>query len=256
MTSTTAELSVIILNHRHDKRLQEAIKSAQFADEILIFDYLSGADYKQLKNKLDFKVFQMKTELEDFAVARNDALAEAKNKWVFFLDSDEQIREEDQRKIVQIIKHGLADGVFVKRRDSFLGKALNFGEPRQNRLLRMGKKSLMKWDRPVHEVAWVEGDIIESDICLIHQAHLNMTEFIDDINHYAQAEAEYRHQKGLRFELWQLLLLPLGKFLYNFVLKLGFLDGWRGLIYAFVMSLHSLTVRAGLYELTTPHETK
>ena len=38
------------------------------------------------------------------------------------------------------------------------------------------------------------------------------------------------------------------KFVSNYWLKAGFLDGWRGLIYAVVMSIHSLAVRVFIYE--------
>ena len=46
----------------------------------------------------------------------------------------------------------------------------------------------------------------------------------------------------------QMIVYPIGKFINNFILELGFLDGWRGLIYAFIMSLHSLWVRVYWYE--------
>ena len=97
-------------------------------------------------------------------------------------------------------------------------------------------------------MAVVNGPVQPSEITLLHYAHPSLSQFWDSIVKYAQLEAEYRHKKNQFFTVWRLLFFPLGKFGYAFFLKLGFLDGWRGLSYSFWMSLHSLLVSSFLYE--------
>ncbi len=46
--------------------------------------------------------------------------------------------------------------------------------------------------------------------------------------------AEDQHARGRRGHLWNIILNPFWRFLRGYVLRLGFLDGWRGLVYAYV----------------------
>ena len=69
------------------------------------------------------------------------------------------------------------------------------------------------------------------------------------IINYAEIEAKYRIKLNYKLNLLSLITFPVGKFINNFLLKRGFLDGWRGLSYALMMSLHSFCVRIFQYEL-------
>jgi glycosyltransferase involved in cell wall biosynthesis len=225
---STTNLSIIILTHRDDDRLKQALASADFADEVIT-----------IKNQ----------NISDFALARNQATKKATHDWVLFLDSDEKIDPKSINEIKKIIKHNKVDGVIINRQDIFYGKTLKHGEAGNTQLLRMGKKNKISWHRPVHEVATIDGRVKKTKIELLHQAHSNLNEFVLSITKYAAIEAKYRHQQKMSFSYFQLLFFPLGKFIYNYLFKLGFMDGWRGFIYAIMMSLHSFAVRVHQYEI-------
>ena len=112
------------------------------------------------------------------------------------------------------------------------------------------RKEASQFVRPVHEVAQIKGKVISSHISLLHFAHQTIAEFFQDITHYAKIEAEYQRDSRLSsFKLGlKTLIYPTLKFCQNFFCKLGFLDGWRGLVYAILMSMHSLMVRVFSYE--------
>jgi glycosyltransferase involved in cell wall biosynthesis len=227
------QLSIIIITRPQDKYLSLAKESAEFADEVLVIE---------------------KTNVEDFAKVRNQALNKAKHEWVLFLDSDEIITQNSIPLIKHFIKQNYFNGLMVKRRDIFYQRLIKYGEAGQSKILRLGKKSHLKWHRRVHEVASVSSRVGETDILLLHLAHDSVSEFIQKITHYAYLEAQLRLQQGQKFQFLEMACYPAGKFVYNFFFKLGFLDGWRGLIYAAVMSLHSLFVRVFLYELTKQND--
>ena len=136
----------------------------------------------------------------------------------------------------------------MRRIDIFLEKELHWGEVGNVQLLRMMKKNSAHFERAVHEVAKVNGNVINSKIVLRHYAHQSISEFLQKIIFYIQIESELRGKNKQRFHLWELLFYPPAKFFINYVLKLGFLDGWRGLVYETMMSIHSAGVRAMLYE--------
>jgi glycosyltransferase involved in cell wall biosynthesis len=243
-------LSVIILTHRNDQRFIKAISSAQMADEVLILDYQSQNNWPTLAKKYQFNLVKRTGVIENFASERNLALAKAKHDWVLFLDSDEEIVETSWPEIAQALNNPAIDGFFVNRVDIFYGQALKFGETGSSKFLRLIRKDKAKYLRPVHEKAVVAGNTEDSQIFLHHYSHTNINEFITDITHYATLEAEYQND-----DLLSPLALGLktiayskAKFFNNYILKLGFLDGWRGLVYASIMSLHSLMVRVFSYE--------
>ena len=228
MMSTTVDISIIILFKQQNERFQQTFSSAQFAQEIIT-----------VKNE----------RITDFSQIRNQALKKATQKWVFFLDSDEVIVPESIVEIKKIIKDDLLDGVMIKRQDVFYHQLIKHGEAGNIELLRMGKRDKMTWKRPVHEVAKIKGRVRSSSIRVIHYAHPSLNEFLTSIIDYAEIEAKYRAQLNQNVNFFRLITFTLGKFINSYLLKKGFLDGWRGLSYALMMSLHSFSVRVFQYEL-------
>jgi len=233
MSSKLPLSAIIILNKKADQPVLKRVKKAlEFAMEVLLVD--TGEE-----------------PVEDFSKVRNQALIKASYDWILFVDSDEVVADESVEQIEKIVLGGEVDLVFVRRKDIFLGKVLRWGEVGNLNLIRLGKKSQIKFERPVHEVIKVNSShkVFNSGIILKHYAHQNIEEFFGKIKFYASREAQHRFENKTKFEPWGILFFPMGKFVLNFFFKLGFLDGYRGLVYAMMMSLHSLLVRVYLLEL-------
>ncbi|MFZ5376901.1 MAG: glycosyltransferase family 2 protein [Patescibacteria group bacterium] len=259
------QLSVVILTNLKGSRFIKSLESAQFADQVVVIDYESQNDWQSLKELYHFELWQRNCHtIRNFADERNQALEKAKHSWVLFLDSDEVILPKSFKLIKEIIEKNDCDGATVKRLDLFLGKVLVHGETNRVKLLRLFKKNRGHWLRPVHEFVRVNGVIKNTNITFLHNSHQNFSDFISKINHYTDIEADFRcqlfkiklqknnHQKNKRLFLasnyFQMVIFPLVKFLQNYFIRLGIFDGWRGLIYATAMSLHSLVVRIKVIE--------
>lgn len=237
-------LSVIILvsqkrlqaDLRKKSLMEKTIESVGFAGEVVIYDTGSKS-------------------VEDFSQLRNQALKRAQYEWVLFLDSDEILASGSEVEIEKIVKQNKYDLVRVRRKDIFVGKVMHGGEAGNKSLVRLGKKSKMKFVRPVHEVVKVKDETLvgESGVMLYHYAHESMGSFLAKISSYASQEAKHRFEQGQRFDtqvLMEMIFFPMLKFVANFVGRLGFVDGYRGLVYGLMMSLHSILVRVYLYEFT------
>ena len=250
MKNNNIPLSIVILTHRSDQRFLNALKSAQKAKEVLVLDYQSENNWKNLEKKHHFTLIKRSGPIENFAKERNLGLKKAKHEWVLFLDSDEEISSESWDEIEDLVKEKLIDGFFVERTDVFYGKPLRFGETGGTNFLRLVKKDKAKYLRPVHETALIDGKTEYSRIKINHYSHQNITEFLKDITHYSLLESEYQNDDLLSPTKLGIktIIYPKTKFIKNYILKLGFLDGWRGLVYATMMSLHSLMVRIFSYE--------
>lgn len=268
---STCLISAIIITHRQDERLKKTLASISFADEIIVIDQRPnktnwpewmknewmGAD--QLKI-LDYSQSPPSRPLNNFAQIRNWAMKQAKHDWVFFIDSDEWLK--DPNLACQQIKSAInksKQAWKIKRQDLFLGHYLKYGEAANQWHTRLINKKHSQFSRPVHEIIKTDGVIGKLDLKLIHQAHLGISEFLKDISRYALLEAKYRYFKnGQSYQtsifnfyklLLKLMIYPTAKFTLNYFLKLGFLDGKPGLIYAVMMSLHSALVRIFQLEL-------
>ena len=113
-------LSVVIIAKNEEKFIGDAIKSAEFADEILILDSDSTDDTCKIAKQLGARV-----ENQDwlgFGPQKNRAVDLAINDWVFVLDSDERISSKLQSEIIATLNNPSCDGYLVARLNNFFGK--------------------------------------------------------------------------------------------------------------------------------------
>lgn len=189
--------------------------------------------------------------LTDFAAARNAELAKVKTSWVLFLDSDETMSPELEQEIHNSIfkPQNSLSAYYLYRQDTFLGTILRHGETGHAKFIRLARRDFGQWVRPVHEVWQGKGKIGTLTNPLIHNSHPNITSFLDKIDTYSTLEANYRFKQGVKSSLVKIAIYPVSKFKWNYLLKLGFLDGVPGLIMAMMMSFHSYLTWTKLFLL-------
>lgn len=248
------EISLIILVHHNDFTLKKDL--TDYFEQIILVDNTSkqqlATRFKQLKQ---VKVIVHPQPIVDFSKVRNMAIDEANQKWVMLLDSDEvispQLYQSIKKNISQQNRCNKCQGYYIKRQDIFKGKTLQFGEVGHVYKLRLAKKDKIQFVRPIHEVAIIDGKTCHLPQPIYHYAHHSITTFLTKIAKYAYREAAYKIEQGQTFSVFSLVCKPLLKFLYNYIIKLGFLDGYAGFTYAIMMSIHSMIVRISIYEHTT-----
>ena len=240
-------LSIVILTNRNDKRFEAAIESAQFAKDILILDNNSNTDWDKLAKKYIFRVIPHPEKISQFSQARNKALTLVQTSWVLFLDSDEVLSANADIEIKTIIEENLYDAISIRRIDYFLGKPLQYGETGNLWLTRLFKTNKGKFVRAVHEVIESDGKFGVANFTISHFSHSSVKKFLEKIVKYSYIESKNRTDSHIE-NIIQMCVFPLTKFVLNYGFKLGFLDGYRGLVYAVMMSLHSFFVRVFYYE--------
>jgi len=232
-------LTIVILHHQD--LLAQTLKSALFADEIIIIhDQKSVYPPPDLKNK---KIKLFSRPLDSFANQRNFALKKARNNWLFFLDADEIISPALAREICSSINASHYSGFFVRRYDFFYGQKLVYGEIKNINLLRLAKKKTGLWQRQVHETWHIKGRVGDLKHPLIHRRKNLTTSFLDRFVLYSPLDAQGLDKENKPFSYFRLFFYPLAKFFKNYFVNFGFLDGTLGLFHAYLISLQSLTVR-------------
>ena len=237
-------LSVVILTKNEEANIEECLNGVEFADEIIVVDDYSLDKTAEIAKRHGAKV--LKRHLEDnFAQQRNFGLDEASGRWVLFVDADERVGPKLGKEITDGVKQIDTVGYFIVRRDRLFGKFLRFGEFSSSgafgntKLLRLGRKGAGRWRRQVHEYWDIRGKCQDLHTLLLHYPHPTLREFIEDINYFSTLHARAIREEGKRPSLAKIVIWPLGKFVYNEVLRLGFLDGIEGFIVAILMSFNS-----------------
>lgn len=260
-------LSAVILTQNNEKGIERCLKSVEFCEEIiLIVDSKNPSSKFQVPNKLQIsnskpviKVFERELG-GDFAEQRNFGMEKASGDWILFVDDDEEVTSELKKETQQVMGYelgvrGETVAYYLKRRDFFWGRELKYGETasaRSRGIVRLVKKNSGKWIGQVHEEFIIynsEFRIRSLNNYLNHYPHKTIKEFLESVNLYSSLRAQELYSQAKKTNILEIMFFPLGKFIYVYLFKLGFLDRSAGFVYAFFMSFHSFLVRAKLFQL-------
>lgn len=244
------KISAIVLCKNKEATLAKCLNSIKWCDEIIVVDDFSDDRSGEVAKKFGAKILQRHLN-EDFAEQRNYALNKASHPWVLFLDADEIIPSPLKTNIVRHLeKNSQINGYYLKRKDIFLNKKINYGENANIKLLRLAKKNCGFWKGKVHEKWLIEGKTKTLTPPIIHYPHADLTELFTKINHYSSIRAKELYLNGSSSNALKIIAYPIAKFLKNYILYQGFRDGTHGFVLAVSMSLHSFLVRGKLFILS------
>lgn len=240
-------VSVVIITHNEEKNLPrtlESVKALAADGEIIVVDSGSADRTVEIAHSFRAKVFV--EEWKGFAGQKNSAIAKASGDWILSLDADEEVSPAALQVIQRIVGadsevYRDCSGVWFSRKNYFLGRWIRHGgfyPDEKLRLFRRGKGRFR--ERPVHETLEVEGRTERSlemdfnrgaDVALIHHSYPTLADYIEHMNRYSSLGGEMAAEGGVRgFSLLDIVFRPAATFFYNYVLRLGFLDGCEGLL--------------------------
>ena len=216
------KLSVVIITKNEEKFIGDAIKSASFANEVLILDSGSSDNTCKIAEELGASIYSH--EWLGFGPQKNRAVELAKNDWVFVLDSDERITIELKEEILKILNNPSNDGYFVARLNNFFGKNIKTCGLYPDYSIRLFNRTKAKFNNVnVHESVQLKSNIGYLKNHMIHLAYDNIEEFIQKQNRYSTLN----HKKK---SILKAIINPYWTFFKLFILKRGFLDGWHGFV--------------------------
>lgn len=250
-------VSVIVLTRNEEKNIVDCLESIKWCTEIIVVDDNSEDRTVEIAKKMGAEVFTHSLNF-DFSAQRNFGLEKAKNDWALFVDADERVSEDLRDEISYLIsfsgRRKQLNGYFIKRRDFMWGKELKYGETENIKLLRLAKKNRGDWVGKVHEKWKIKGKTSELKNSLLHYPHQTISDFLKEINFYTDIRANELHKQHAHVYWTSIILYPLGKFIFNFFMKRGFLDRIPGLIVAIIMSFHSFLVKSKLWFINIKNE--
>lgn len=237
-------LTACIITFNEEERIADCLRSVSFCDELIVVDSHSNDATRQIATGLGARVIER--DWPGYAVQKEIAVRAAAHDWVLCIDADERLSPDLQAEIAALRDGGFgaANGFEVPRCTRYLGAWIRHGTWYPDRQLRLFDRRHGAWVSPhlygVHEHVDLDGPRHRLRHDLLHEPYRSVSDHLRTIDRYTTAMAAGMHAAGQRARIDQLVLTPLAEFVRFYVLKRGLLDGWRGLLLAY---LHGHYVR-------------
>jgi glycosyltransferase involved in cell wall biosynthesis len=225
-------LSVVIITLNEEANLARTLQSVAWADEIVVVD--SGSTDRTREIAESFRARFYVEPWRGFAAQKNFALGKASGDWILSLDGDEEVEPALADEIrMTLSSTPPVSGFWIPRKNFFLGRWIRHGGFYPDPKLRLFRRGAGQFeDRLVHEDARVTGPTAKLKNHLLHHAYPTLDSYLDHMNRYSSLGAQMAVAQNRRvgFSLLDIAIRPRLTFLYNYILRGGFLDGREGLL--------------------------
>ena len=245
-----ASLSAAIVVLNEEERLRACLESVVWADEIVVVD--SGSSDKTMAIAREFTDRAMFRAWEGYGAQKNYALGQCRGDWLLSIDADERVSDALREEIQAAMRADRPEaGYYLPRQNVFQGKWVRHGglyPDWQLRLFRRGRGTFV--ERAVHESVRVDGPTGRFSAPLVHESYRSIGDAVARLNRYSDLAATDLARAGRGGSLADLLVRPAWRFISMYLLRAGFLDGWRGFLLAVLYGYYVLMRSVKVWERT------
>ncbi|SDN94900.1 Glycosyl transferase family 2 [Halomonas shengliensis] len=228
-----SELSAVIITRNAAGTLARTLDSLEALGEVVVYDNGSTDETLDIARRYA-NVSLHQGEFFGFGPTKRHAVSLARHDWILSLDADEAPTIRWLESLAGWLLTADPDVVVeVLRENWLLGKPVHHSGWGNDWLVRVFHRQRHNFnDAMVHESVAVSPttQVVRLDGCLEHLAVTELGQFLDKINRYSTIRAQ---SDTLRvYPVGIILLKSIFAFLRTYLLRRGFLDGWRGLVIA------------------------
>lgn len=278
MSNNQLPISVIVLSFNEEQTIADCLRSVEgWVKEVFVVD--SGSTDQTLEVVRQFRATIVEHTFENYGLQRNWALKHLPLacEWVLHLDADHRVTPELRKSLAAVFAQPVlteTSGFMVSRRTIFMGKWIRFGGhyPVYHTVLFRKDRGYCE-DKRYDQHFKVEGRLRKLDGDIIDVITDSLDRFTERHNRWAALEAREASNPGPKdpkrlirpdpfgnpvqqrrflkstYESLPLFVRPALYFFIRYFLRLGFLDGRRGLIFHFLQGFwFRFLVDAKIYE--------
>ncbi len=225
------EISIAVIAKNEVDRIGRLLKSAEFADEVVVVDSGSTDGTQALCGQMGARV--VFNEWPGYAAQKQFAMEHTASEWILNLDADEEISDSLAEEIQDAIKNAAPDvcAFSMPRLSRYLGRWIKHGGWYPDRKVRLVRRGRGIWKGILHERLVVDGKIERLSKPILHHVYRGISDHVVTINKFSDLYAGERTPAGNCFVLIG-VFHAIGKFAECYLWKLGFLDGLPGLVIA------------------------
>lgn len=239
MTATKPTLCIGILTMNEERRIEQCIQSARFADQIVVVDSGSKDQTVAIAQSLGAQV-HTHADWQGFAEQRNRMLKYCTADYVFFLDADEVITPKLQREIQEAVASGQNAVWKILWNQVAYGRALTAMKSTGGIPRLFKSTNLVRFEGVVHE----RGILLDASIPisifngrLLHYSRETIYGSLQKLAQYAQLGAMKRAKAGKRGGVLRGFASAFANFIQLYFFRRGFLCGAEGFLFCFFIAL-------------------
>ncbi len=233
------QLSVAIITYNEEKNIGRCLTSIQgIADEIVVVDSFSTDKTIDICTSYGAKVIEHK--FEGHIEQKNYALAQASFPFVLSLDADEALSDELKKSIAALKSQWQHDGYEMNRLTNYCGAWIRHSGWYPDRKMRLFDRRKGKWaginphdcfelNEKGAQRGYLQGDIL-------HYSYYSISDHIKQIDYFTEISARSLFEKGHKISVVRLFVSPAFRFVRDYILKSGWLDGYYGFVICMISS--------------------
>ncbi len=250
--SLTHKISATIICFNEEDKIGKCLDSLQgVADEIIVVDSFSTDKTKEIC--LTYSNVQFfENPFEGHIEQKNYALTLCNHEYILSLDADEALSSKLRESILKVKPDLSLDAYKFNRLTAYNDFWVKHCGWYPDTKLRLIKKNTASWQgknphdilipKNQTEVGFLNGD-------LLHYSYDSITDHVNQTNKFTTIAAKAAYESGTRSGLFKILTRPPLKFLKDYFLKGGFLDGRYGLIICTINALSAFLKYSKIKEL-------
>ena len=242
--SKSPALSIVLAVYNEESNLDRCLKAVEDLEaEIVVVDGASTDKTVRIAKEYGARVIET-TNKPIFHINKQMAINAARGKWVLQLDADEVVDKQLRKSMRTIVEKNTAYNAFyLKRKNYFMGAFLKKGGQYPDPVIRFFRRSKAYLpQKDVHEQMVVEGEVGVLAGHLLHYNAPTFYRYIQNANRYTSLTANKLHQEkvvlnwvnDMRYLIWK----PGVTFVNLFWRHRGYVDGFRGFVFALFSGLH------------------
>lgn len=231
-------VSVVVITKNEEDNISDCLKSASWADEIVVLDDYSSDNTVNIARQYTDKVFSRKTDIE--GRHRNYAYGLAKNTWVLSLDADERITPELAEEIKQLLKTEPKDRVYTIPIRAYIGKRwIEHGGWYPAAKVRLFDRRTFKYEEAeVHPRVFYEGTCGHLKKDIVHYSYRDFHDYFISLNNQTTLEARKWFKEKRKIGFLKMYRKAISRFLKSYIQKKGYKDGLLGFVIAYGSGLY------------------
>ena len=250
MLGTRPTIGVVVITKNEDKNISDCLRSVSWVDEIIVVDAQSADDTVKVAKSFTEHVFVR--PWPGFGLQKNFGFDQSSSDWILILDADERVSEELSEEIQErlaIQSSAEAVAFRIPRRNYFYGKWVRWGGAFPDYQIRLFQRGKARYnDVAVHENLIVDGPVETLSKHLDHYTERQIADHFRKFNLYTTLAASEKAKSQKTVSWYHLVCNPFVIFFKTYILKKGYRDGTRGMIFAVFASMYTFVKYTKLLE--------
>jgi glycosyltransferase involved in cell wall biosynthesis len=224
------KLSVVVITYNEERNIGRCLASVkEVADDIVVVDSYSTDRTKEICQQHGVRFIQH--TFYSHIDQKNWAITRARYPHILSLDADEALSEQLRESIFQVKERWDHDGYYFNRLTNYCGKWIRHTTWYPSRKLRLWDARKGSWgginphDKFILEPGaarkYLQGD-------LLHYSYYTREEYLAQIEKFSTIHAASYFSMGVRTNLGHRILHTSWRFINDYFIRMGFLDGRSG----------------------------